>query len=147
MVWRLPDCQAEQPDFEPCLRRASLVVSERGGSMQRISRQRIGYLLDRRIPPVAVLRDGETVLVETEDSRTGRARLPEHTTQEWLAGLHQPGPYYSNPVTGPLLIEGAEPGDTLAVTIDEIVCDSQGYTGFWPASVHFPEWFPEPQTT
>ena len=104
--------------------------------MQRITRERIGYLLDRRIPPVAVLRDGETVLVETEDSRTGRARLPEHTTQEWLAGLHRPGPYYSNPVTGPLFVEGAEPGDTLAVTIEEIVCDTQGYTGFWPESVH-----------
>jgi amidase len=114
--------------------------------MQRITRERIGYLLDRRIPPVAVVRDGETVLVETEDARTGRARLPEHTTTEWLYGLHQPGPYYSNPVTGPLLVEGAEPGDTLAVTIEEIVCDTQGFTGFWPESAHFPEWFPEPQT-
>ena len=36
--------------------------------MQRISRERIGYLLDRRIPPVAMVRDGETVLLETEDS-------------------------------------------------------------------------------
>lgn len=35
MVWRLPDCQAERPDFEPCLRPEA---SDRPGNRARWER-------------------------------------------------------------------------------------------------------------
>jgi acetamidase/formamidase len=51
-----------------------------------------------------------------------------------------------NPVTGPILVDGAEPGDRLAVTIHTIEADDLGYFGYWPFIYHLADWFPEPVT-
>ena len=56
---------------------------------------------------------GETVLVETEDAFSGQIRTNEDRRDK----NKKP---YGNPQTGPIWVNGAEPGDTLAVTIDEI---------------------------
>lgn len=58
-------------------------------------------------PPVFTLADGDTLITETLDAhgfdREGRLVASD-----------------PNPMTGPFFIEGAEPGDTLAVTIARI---------------------------
>lgn len=51
-----------------------------------------------------------------------------------------------NPVTGPIVVETAEPGDVLAVEIHNIECDDLGYFGYWPFVYHLADWFPEPVT-
>lgn len=56
---------------------------------------------------------GEQVLVETEDAFSGQIRTNEDRRDK------QKKPY-GNPLTGPIWVDGAEPGDTLAVRIDEI---------------------------
>ncbi|MGH2557675.1 MAG: acetamidase/formamidase family protein [Thermomicrobiales bacterium] len=113
--------------------------------MQRGTRDQIGYLFDSRMEPVLRVQSGETFVVETEDSRTGRCRTPEQCTPEALRQLkaHR---YYSNPVTGPIYVEGSEPGDTLLVHVEHIEPDTQGYTGYDTTGTHFPEWFTEPCT-
>ncbi len=61
--------------------------------------------------PVLRVRPGTVIETWTEDCYDGAVRspgdLPTHVMQ----------PHHANPQTGPFYIEGAEPGDTIAVTI------------------------------
>ena len=113
--------------------------------MQRITRDRICYAFDRHLEPVLHVQDGEVFLVETEDSRTGRTRTPETTRPAFLKEMRSKG-YAGNPVTGPIHVTGAEPGDTLAVHIQAMECDTLGYFGYWPFLYHLSDWFSEPVT-
>lgn len=56
---------------------------------------------------------GETILVETEDAFSGQIRSPQDRRDTTAIP-------YSNPVCGPIYVEGAEKGDTLAIQIGEI---------------------------
>ena len=114
--------------------------------MQRITRDQLTPVFDRRVPAVARVKSGELFWVETEDSRGGRTRVPEHTTPEYLLAMRKRG-YYGNPVTGPIFVEGAEAGDTLAVRILEQKCDTLGYMGYWPFLFHLEDFFDKPATT
>ncbi|MDR7419839.1 MAG: acetamidase/formamidase family protein [Armatimonadota bacterium] len=113
--------------------------------MQRITRDKITPVFDRRLAPVATVRAGERFVVETEDSRGGLTRTPETTTPEYLIALRRRG-YHGNPVTGPIFVEGAEPGDTLAVHIHAQECDTLGYMAYWPWLFNLQDLFPEPRT-
>lgn len=114
--------------------------------MQRIPRDRISYAFDRHLSPVLRVAQGELFEVETEDSRTGKTRTPETTRPEYVKSLRSQGAYYGNPVTGPIQIDGAEPGDTLAVQIHAMECDTLGYYGYWPFLYHLQDWYTEPVT-
>ena len=114
--------------------------------MQRITRDKITVVFDHHLPPVARVQPGETFVVETEDSRSGRTRTPETTTPEFLLAMRRQG-YYGNPVTGPIYVEGAQPGDTLAVHIHAQECDTLGYMGYWPFLFHLEDFFDQPDTT
>ena len=63
--------------------------------------------------PIARVARGETVVVHTVDA------FGDLLTSEEQAPTSVLGPYL-NPQTGPIYVEGAEPGDTLAVTIENI---------------------------
>lgn len=60
-----------------------------------------------------------TIDVETKDCFSNQLRNPEDTmdTLDWDA---------TNPATGPVYVNGAEPGDTLKVTINKISLDEKG---------------------
>ncbi len=120
----------------------SLVFS----TVQKITRDRISYVFDRRLEPVLRVADGEVFQVETEDARTGKTRTPETIRTEYVKALRAKGPYYGNPVNGPIHVAGAEPGDTLAVHIQAMECDTLGYFGYWPFVYHLEDWFREPVT-
>jgi acetamidase/formamidase len=113
--------------------------------MQRIARDQLTIVYDRRVPPVARVRPGEVFIVETEDSRGGRTRTPQTTTPEYLRELRRRG-YPSNPVTGPIWVEEAQPGETLAVHIYQQECDTLGYMGYWPWLFHLEDFFDQPAT-
>lgn len=113
--------------------------------MQRITRDKLTVVFDRRTPPVATVKPGEHFIVETEDSRGGLTRTPETTTPEYLIALRRRG-YYGNPVTGPIYVEGARSGDTLAVHIHAQECDTLGYQGYWPWLFHLEDFFEKPST-
>lgn len=73
------------------------------------------YTLCARHPPVAKVECGESVVVDTIDAFGGVLRSSADLYSEKC-----PGPPRANPQTGPIYIEGAEPGDTLVVSIDDI---------------------------
>ena len=93
--------------------------------MLRLTRDQIVYSFDKAHPPVAAIDPGAQVCFETWDARTGTI-----TSDRDL--LVQPHPKGSNPATGPVLVRGAEPGDTLVVEIQEIALAPRGYTGIRP---------------
>jgi len=78
-------------------------------------------------PPVLRITPGtgETVGFETSDEVY--AQLHEHHDMSRLTAQ-------INPVTGPVYVEGAEPGDALAVTIHEIVLKDWGWSVSLPGS-------------
>ncbi len=63
--------------------------------------------------PIARVARGETVVIHTIDA------FGDLLTREDQSPASVLGPYL-NPQTGPIYVEGAEPGDTLAVTIEAI---------------------------
>ncbi len=101
--------------------------------MKRVTRQVVHCYTGRFNPPALVVQPGETVLVETELCSGDWL----HTADDrWRPGIGR-GP---NPASGPIYVEGAGPGDVLAVRIDAIAVDSLGYTGFAPGQNPFPDW-------
>ncbi|ODT77864.1 MAG: hypothetical protein ABS76_25760 [Pelagibacterium sp. SCN 64-44] len=90
-----------------------------------LSRRNPKYCIDAAEIPEASIAGPTRLIFETHDARGGKLR------EAWQ--VHQTTPDFSerfpkvNPVTGPVFIDGAEPGDTIAVTILDIALDDQGF--------------------
>ena len=72
------------------------------------------YVLGPYREPIARVAPGETFTVETLDAFGGQVTSADAFPSQVLT---MP---YVNPVTGPIYVDGAKPGDTLAVTIEEL---------------------------
>lgn len=81
--------------------------------MQRLPLGPLYYEFSRHNQPRLKIQPGETVLVESEDAFSGQIRTNDGRRDK----IAKP---YGNPQTGPIWVEGAEPGDTLAVAIEDI---------------------------
>jgi amidase len=92
----------------------------------RIGRDHTSFAYDPRTPAVVSAAPGDTVVFETVDARSGAMlTLPPGS----LVPLPPPPAGRGNPVTGPVAVRGAEPGDALIVEVLEIACADVGYTG------------------
>jgi acetamidase/formamidase len=81
--------------------------------MKELKLGELYYEISRENPPALSIEPGETVSVETEDTFNGLVRKEgDHRDMS-----RKP---YGNPQSGPIYIEGAEKGDTLAVHIQKI---------------------------
>ncbi len=108
-----------------------------------------GYY-DARVKPVLRIASGDTVRVETMVARgIERLRLAgvrddeiPQSLKNVEAAITDRGPG-AHPLTGPIYVEGAEPGDTLEVHIQAIeFLHPYGVGGFIPNSGTLPEDFP-----
>jgi acetamidase/formamidase len=108
-----------------------------------------GYY-DARLKPVLRIASGDTVRVETMIAggleRLRLAGAPESEIPESLEQVEnsvtdrEPG---AHPLTGPIYVEGAEPGDTLEVRMQGFeFLHPFGMTGFRPGSGTLPDEFP-----
>ena len=73
------------------------------------------YVFSPYREPIARVSPGRQVVVHCDDAFESRIRSREDIPSRSLAGAK-----FLNPQTGPIYIEGAEPGDTLAVHIEDI---------------------------
>lgn len=94
-------------------------------SMRRIERSNRVFSYSAEHEPCAHLSPGETVLVETTSAFGDQKFEPGDT----LADLDLEE---ADPLTGPLYVEGAEPGDALAVHIEHIELVGVGAQGIIP---------------
>jgi len=89
--------------------------------------------------PIMRVKPGETVVVETWDCFANVVK----PGRELAAVLKSGETLYENPVTGPIYIEGAEKGDTLAVQIVDIQVPSMGLTTVMPGFGALEGWLSE----
>jgi formamidase len=90
------------------------------------------------IPAVAAADPGETVTFEVRDSRD--RTIGRHSTHEDLLGT----PALAHPLTGPLEVRDAEPGDVLEVEVLGYETDDFGWTAIWPGSGFLGDLFDRP---
>jgi acetamidase/formamidase len=77
--------------------------------------------------PIATVKPGETVVLETIDA-FGNKLTSE--SQDLMKIVRFP---WVHPVTGPIVVEGAEPGDTLTVKIEQIeIISNKGFSTIFP---------------
>lgn len=94
---------------------------------------------DRSIPPNLTIAPGESIEFETVDS--SGAQLSPDSTVEDVKALDFGK---VNPVTGPVYIDGAEPGDVLKVTLLDFVPSGWGWTANIPGFGLLADQFTEP---
>jgi amidase len=99
--------------------------------MKRLTRDKLASVLGQYVEPRLTVAPGETFLVETEDCYSGTLRSPADVNP---VSRERGGVGFSNPVTGPVYVEGAMPGDALVVNIHDIRCLSPGVTRVRPKS-------------
>lgn len=85
------------------------------------------YAMGKYLKPVAEVRPGISVEIYTEDAFEGRLVSEDQKPSEVLGR-------YLNPQTGPIVVEGAEPGDTLIAHIENIELTRE-----WAVSCLVPE--------
>jgi formamidase len=91
------------------------------------------------IAPAVRIAAGSQVELQTLDGLDGQ--INENTTKEDLPAIDMGRVH---PLTGPVYVEGAEPGDLLAVKIEEIVPADRGFTMIMPGFGFLRDVFTEP---
>jgi formamidase len=91
------------------------------------------------IPPALKVNPDDTVVLETRDALDG-AITPATTAAE----LHRVDLNLVHPLTGPVFINGAEPGDQLEVHILDIAPQPFGFTVIVPGFGFLRDYFPTP---
>ncbi len=110
-----------------------------GSADHTIRREHHHFGWDHSIPPVATVAPGSSLFFECLDSSAGQ--LTPDSTVEDVAKLDFDR---INPVTGPVYIDGAEPGDAIKVTIDRFEPSGFGWTGNIPGFGLLADQFEDP---
>ncbi len=104
-----------------------------------IHRDRSHYGWNNAFEPVLRIAPGETVSFETVDASGGQL-----TPDSDLAAVADLDFGKVNPVTGPVHIDGAEPGDAVKVTLEAFEPSGWGWTANIPGFGLMADQFPEP---
>lgn len=91
------------------------------------------------IAPVVTCEPGDEVLLETRDAFDGQFHPGATAVEVGNVDLN-----LVHPLTGPVYVEGAEPGDLLVVDVLEVSPEPYGYTAEVPGFGFLREEFPEP---
>lgn len=91
------------------------------------------------IPPVVRCQPGDEVVLETRDALDGQITYDDTFDDVATANLD-----VVHPLTGPVYVEGAEPGDILEVHILEIAPEPRGFTIQVPGFGFLRDEFPDP---
>ncbi len=108
-------------------------------SYTTIHRQRHHFGWNNAFEPVLRIAPGETVVLEVVDASGGQ--LSQASTTKDVAALDFAR---VNPVTGPVYVEGAQPGDALVVDIVDFEGSGWGWTAIIPGFGLLADDFPAP---
>ena len=94
---------------------------------------------DNTNPPVLTVAPGDSVEFETVDASGGQLDAESGVAEVAALDFAK-----INPVTGPVYVDGAEPGDALKVTIESFVPSGWGWTAVIPGFGLLADQFPDP---
>lgn len=80
--------------------------------------------------PIGIVGPGETFLVQTEDCFSGRFREAAGFSPENVQWVDR----NLDGVTGPIYVDGAEPGDVVAITLHDVVITTPGSVAVSPCT-------------
>jgi amidase len=100
--------------------------------MFRVKSDKQAFFVGPDIEPVMNVPDGATVIFETTDCFRGVVENPEDCFSSYGECLQVMDVPCMNPVTGPIAIQGASPGDFLAIEILDIKLPEKGATSYIP---------------
>jgi acetamidase/formamidase len=98
----------------------------------------VHFTWDAGNAPVLTVESGDTVVVHTRDVSDNQ--IGPDSTVDVIAGLDWDRVY---PLAGPIAVDGAEPGDTLAVEVLDLHTQGWGWTAILPGLGLLPEDFPD----
>ena len=98
----------------------------------KISDEQLSYYYEVSGAGAQHLEPGNSVVVRTQDARAGSVTATQVRPGTAFDFPIRPHGARSNPLSGPLVINGAEPGDALVVSIEDIKVDDVGWCGGRP---------------
>ena len=104
-----------------------------------LSDEHVHYRWDARTTPVLEIDSGDTVVLTTRDVSDGQVAPGAGASA--LAEFDWSRAY---PLTGPIAVHGAEPGDTLRIDVLDVRTRGFGWTGVIPPFGLLPDDFPDP---
>ncbi|HEX2910907.1 MAG TPA: acetamidase/formamidase family protein [Chloroflexia bacterium] len=104
----------------------------------QLAAEDLHYCWDNSIPPRLEIESGDTVFFETRDASDGYVQ-PGMSIEEYSSRKSK-----GHPLTGPVYIKGAQPGDVLEVEVLEVNTANFGWTGFRPGVGLLPDDFGKP---
>jgi acetamidase/formamidase len=110
-----------------------------GSTRAHLGRSVAYHAWDRSQPPEVEIDPGDEVALSLRDG--SNAQLDPSSTAETMLGLD---PTQMDPLTGPIWVKGAEPGDVLTVEMLEISLASWGWSGIIPGLGLLHDKFPGP---
>lgn len=96
--------------------------------MKEVEQKEYYYSFNKNIKPLITIASGETVVVKTSDNVNNRIRTGTDPKEMDLLNADT----LFNPLSGPIYLEGAKKGDTIAIDIVDIKVQpgwGQGWTG------------------
>jgi acetamidase/formamidase len=109
------------------------------GSIHEVGRDAFNYVWDNSIEPALEIEPGEAIELHVRDASDQQIR-PGSGVED-VANLDFS---HVNPVSGPVFVKGANPGDVLAVEFFEFVPVDWGWTAIIPGFGLLAEEFPDP---
>lgn len=101
--------------------------------MQRITREKARkFAFDWRDEPLLRVACGESFEVETDDASSGYFKSEQDKAIPALRPGFDRSPPLTNPIGGPIWLEGAERGDTVVLTIEEILVEEYSWIAIGP---------------
>jgi acetamidase/formamidase len=104
-----------------------------------LAAERLHFAWDNSLTPVLEIEAGDSVTIETWD-----ASGHHFSKASTAADVAVPRPVAGHALTGPIVVKGAQPGDTLVVDVLEVRPNSWGWTSFGPGRGLLPDDFAVP---
>jgi acetamidase/formamidase len=108
-------------------------------SFHEVRPDSFSYVWDQAIEPALEVEPGEAVLLHVRDASD--EQINRDSTAEDIARIDFS---HVNPVSGPVFVKGARPGDTLAIEILEFRPGDWGWTALIPGFGLLADEFPDP---
>lgn len=109
------------------------------GSFHDVRPEAFSYTWDQSTAPAIEVEPGDSVLLHARDASDEQIR--ETSTAHDVASIDLS---HVNPVSGPVFVKGAQPGDTLAVELLELRPGDWGWTALIPGFGLLADEYPEP---